>query len=261
MNHEATLVERLKQGLIKLRLRDMAQALDAALKNAQYERQGHLEFFATLVESQLEAVQARSLDRRIQKANFPRNMTFDSYDWGFQPGLNVEYVKDLAELGFVVNRQPLLVLGKTGVGKTHLATAFGVKACEAGFKVNFFKLQELLVLLYASLADDSTYEVINRLSRLDMLIIDDLGHIRSKPEYASLLLDLISSCQDRVAIIVTISVSFEEFGSALGNPAITKAIVDRLLHKACVINIRPGRSYRTEGPHAPEIPQNHESKS
>jgi len=261
MNHEQTLLEKIKQDLRTLRLKDMAEALDEALKQAENEPRGHLQFFAGLVEKQLQAQKCRSLQRRIRNANFPRNMTFESYDWTFQPGLNVEYVKDLAELGFIVNHQPLLILGKTGAGKTHLATAFGIRACQTGFRVQFYKLQLLLIKLYATLADDTTYELIDKLSRLDLIIIDNLSHLRSKPEYPTLLLDLISACQDRTSIIVSSSSSFEELGTTLGNHSITKAIIDRLFHKASVINIRPGRSYRTEGPHAPKLSPNQEPPS
>jgi DNA replication protein DnaC len=255
------LAEKLKQQLHQLRLKDMAHALDAALQEAEKQKQGYLLFLADLVTKQLEARQSRSLQRRIQKAHFHKNMTFETFDWGFQPALNVEYVKDLAQLSFVVNRQPLLILGKTGTGKTHLATAFGIRACEAGLRVAFYQLQELLSKLYATLADDSTEEVIDRLARLDLLIIDAVGFIRTKPEYPSLLLDLVSACQDRLALIVTTNISLEQWGTALGNPSITHAIVDRLFHRACLINIRPGRSYRTQGPHAPKLLPNNPDAS
>ena len=129
----------------------------------------------------------------------------------------------------------------------------------AGFRVTFYKLQELLALLYATLADDSTDDAIAKLSRLDLLIIDHIGFIRKKDEYASLLLDLICACQDRVSLVITTSISLEEWGAAFGNNAITNDIVDRLFHRAAVINIRPGRSYRTEGPNAPKLGGNNDN--
>jgi DNA replication protein DnaC len=107
--------------------------------------------------------------------------------------------------------------------------------------------------LYASLADDTTDEVIAKLARLDLLIIDHIGFIRNKDEYPSLLLDLICTCQDRVSLIITSGISLEEWGAVFGNNTITNDIVDRLFHHANVINIRPGRSYRTEGPDAPQV--------
>ena len=251
MNH--VLGEKVKQDLLKLRLKDMAQALEAALQKAHQQKQGPLQFLAELVQKQLQGVENRSVKRRIQNAQLPPNMSFDNFDWNFQPSLNVQYLKDLQELSFIVNRQPLLILGKTGTGKTHIATALGIKACEAGFRVQFYKLQQLLATLYATLADDTTDEIITKLTRIDLLIIDHFNYIRTKDEYPSLLLDLVSACHNNLAIIVTTSISFEEWGDALGNPSITHAIVDRLFHHAGVINIRPGRSYRSDGPHAPKI--------
>jgi len=247
------LIQKVKEDLRTLRLKDMAEALDTALDNAH--EQSHLEFLSHLVQQQLTAVQIRSVDRRVQRAQLPRNMRFDNFDWNFQPALNVEQLKNLQELSFVQSRQPLLILGKTGTGKTHIATALGLHACEAGFKVQFHRLQDLLTGLYATLADESTDQMISTIARQDLLIIDHVHYIRNKPEYPTLLLDLVSACHERTSIIITTSISFEEWTQALGNASITHAIIDRLMHRAHVINIRPGRSYRTEGPHAPQLPQ------
>ncbi|MBT3259124.1 MAG: ATP-binding protein [Deltaproteobacteria bacterium] len=257
-----SLLEKLKLDLRALRLKDMADILEIALEDAHQEKQGHIQFLDRLVQQQRRAMAERSLDRRVKQAKFPRKMTFEYFDWGFQPGLNVEYVKDLIQLDFVQNRQTVLILGKTGTGKTHIASALGIKACEAGYRVLFFRLQNLLSLLYATLADDTTDEVIAGIARAHLLIIDHVDFIRTKHDYPSLLLDLISVCNQRVAMIFTTKISLEQWGEALGNPSVTHAIVDRILHHAKVINIRPGgRSYRTEGPHAPKMEETQELKS
>jgi len=247
-------IETLKQDLRDLRLKDMAEGLDGLLQKAEQQKAGHLDFFAMLIDIQIKAVKKRSLDRRISLANFPRNMTFDNFDWGFQPGLNVEQLKNLASLNFIAKHHPLFILGKTGVGKTHIATALGIEACKAGLRVGFYKFQELMSYLYATLADNTTDETVAKLARLDLLIIDHIGFIRRKEEYPSLLLDLICACQDRVSLIVTSGISLEQWGVAFGNNAITNDIVDRLFHHASVINIQQGKSYRTEGPNAPQLP-------
>lgn len=247
------LSDQVKKQLKQLYLRDTAEYLDEALEKAQKEQCGHLGFLADIVDRQLKARKHRSLEKRLKAADFPRDMTFDNYDFNFQPSLNVEYLKDLMELSFVGNRQPLLILGKTGTGKTHIATGLGILACQANFKVQFYSLQKLLAILYTSLADDTTDEVIAKLSRLDLLIIDNIGNIRSKNDYPSLFLDLVSSCHGDTTFIVTSGISLEEWGSVLGNTSITNAIIDRLLHRAGVINFHHGRSYRTEGPDSPDI--------
>jgi DNA replication protein DnaC len=181
-------------------------------------------------------------------------MTFDTFDFNFQPALNVAYLKDLMTLDFIHKRHPLLILGKPGTGKTHIAAALGTKACEAGLKVGFYSLQELLAMLYKTLADDATDDLIREFCRLDLLIIDQVGYIRLKNEYPSLLHDLICACDQRVSLIVTTAISLEEWGNALGNPSLVHAIVDRLFHHAHVINIHPGLSYRSQGPNAPKRP-------
>ncbi len=252
------LLDQVKQDLRTLHLKDIVEALDSALQKATQNRSGHLEFLREMLAIQLAARQQRPLERRLKQAVFPRNMSFETFDSGFQPGLNVEHLKDLKELGFVRKKHPLLILGRSGAGKTHIATAIGIKACEAGFKVRFYRLQEILNQLYASLADDSTDELLLEFSRLDLLILDHGGYIRSKEEHPSLLLDLVSACQDRVSLIVTTNISLEEWGTALGNPSVINAVVDRLFHQAEILNIREARSYRTEGPQAPKPPSDSE---
>jgi DNA replication protein DnaC len=248
------LIDQVKKKLRQLYLRDMAEYLDKALEKAQKNQLGVLEFLNDITDRQIKARNRRSLERRLKIADFPRNMTFDNFDFNFQPSLNVEYLKDLMALSFVADRKPLLIFGKTGAGKTHIAAALGMLACEANFKVRFYTLQKLLAILYTSLADDTTDEVIAGLGRFDLLIMDNAGNVRSKPEYPSLLLDLVSSCMGNTALIVTSAISFEEWSVLLGNPPVTHAIIDRLMHQAELINIRKALSYRTQGPGAPKLP-------
>ena len=136
------LSDQVQKKLRKLYLKDMAQYLEQALAKAQKNQSGHLAFLADIVDKQMEARKRRSLERRLKTANFPRNMTFDNFDFNFQPSLNVEHLKDLMELSFVDRKQPLLIFGKTGTGKTHIAAALGSQACQVGFKVRFFSLQD-----------------------------------------------------------------------------------------------------------------------
>ena len=161
-------VETLKNDLRNLRLKDMAEAMDDVLRQAEDEKAGHLEFLARLVNIQTNAMQKRSLKRRMDQACFPRNMTFDNFDWGFQPALNVEQLKNLVTLNFVANHHPLLILGMTGVGKTHVATALGIDACKAGLRARFYKFQDLMNHLYATLADDTTDAAVAKLARLGL---------------------------------------------------------------------------------------------
>jgi DNA replication protein DnaC len=253
MKSEPLQLEQIKEDLRRLRLNDMIDVLDEALLSAQEGQQGYLGFLQRLVSRQVESVYRRSVERRIKKAFLYKAMSFESFDWNFQPELNVAQVKDLSELSFIVKNQPVLILGKSGTGKTHLATALGIRACQKGCRVKFYSFQQLLDQLYSSLADDTTGIVLDKIARLDLLIIDEVRDIRIKPEYASLFLDLVNRCQHRLSIVITSNISIHDWGQTLGNASITSAIVDRLLHNACIINIRHGRSYRTQGPDAPDL--------
>ncbi len=246
-----TLLEELRRDLKALKLLDMVEALDDALEEAQTTQQGYATFLAGLVKTQLLAAKAAATTRRINGAKFPVARRFDTFDWAFQPGLNVQLVKDLMTLHFVRQARPVLILGKPGTGKSHISVALGHLAAEAGHRVRFYAATKLLGELYASLADGSTDKLIAKLARLELLIIDDIRHLPKRPEHASLLYELVEARHGRKATVVSSNLSVNDWGVALGNRTLTASMVDRLMERAHIINIKKGRSYRTEGPDAP----------
>ena len=248
---EPSLLDELRRNLERLRLFAMIEALDKALDKAQTLEQGYATFLAGLVEKQVLAANDASSKRRIKNACFSETKTFDTFDYGFQKGLNVALVKDLMSLDFVRQGRPVLLLGKPGTGKSHMSIAYGHLAALNGHTVLYFACKELLAKLYASLADGSTDWLVRRLARQDLLIIDDLRDLPSKPEYASLLYDVVDARHSRRSTMVSSNLSVKQWGKALGNPTLTASLVDRLMERAHVINIKRGRSYRTHGPDAP----------
>lgn len=243
--------DELKQNLLKLRLRAMADALDAALEQAQLTQSGYTAFLDGLVRTELMVQATASIERRVKASHFPASQTFDTFDWAFQPGLNVPLVKDLMGLGFVRQGRPLVLFGKPGTGKTHIAIALGQLACEAGFRVAFTTARQLLPQLYAHLVDATVDKTIAAMARLDVLIIDDLRAMApARPEYAALLYDLIVARLGKTTIVSS-NLSIDEWGTVLGNRTLTASLADRLMERAHIINIKRGRSYRTQGPEAP----------
>jgi len=117
--------------------------------------------------------------------------------------------------------------------------------------VQYFRATKLLAALYASLADSSTDKLVARLARVDLLIIDDIRHLPPHPEHASLLYDVVEARHQKKATMVSSNLNVEEWGTALGNPKLTASLVDRLMERAHIINIKRGKSYRTHGPEAP----------
>jgi DNA replication protein DnaC len=244
-------IEEIRHNLQKLRLRAMADALDAALEQAQITQSGYAAFLDGLLRTQLLVDASAAVDRRTKAAHFPAAKTFDSFDWAFQPGLNVPLAKDLMGLGFIRQGRPVLLLGRPGTGKSHLSVAYGHLACKAGFRVEFVTAKQLLLGLYADLVDATVDKTIAALGRLDLLIIDDIRAIApARPEYASLFYDLIVARNGK-ATIVSSNLSIDEWGDILGNRTLTASLADRLMERAHVINIKRGKSYRTEGPDAP----------
>ena len=251
-----SVLDELRRNLERLKLRAMVAHLDEALEQAALLEQGYIAFLAGLVEREVLARAEASTKRRMSMAKFPAIKTLDTFDWTFQKGLNVQLVKDLANLHFIAQGRNVLLLGRPGTGKTHISISYGVLAAQRGYSVRFYKASVLLAELYATLADSTTDRMIGRLARLDLLIIDDLRHVPIRPEYATLLFDLIEARHLKKSTIISSNLSVKAWGKLLGNPALTASMVDRLMEQAHVINIRKGRSYRVEGPDAsPERPQ------
>lgn len=245
-------LEELRRNLTTLKLHAMLAHLDEALETASRLEQGYVIFLANLVGKEVLTRADAAAERRIKAAGFPCIKTFETFDWTFQKTLNITLVKDLMHLGFIRDARPVLMLGKPGTGKTHMAIAYGVLACRAGYRVRFVNASRLLRELYASLADATTESLLAKLARYDLLIIDELRDVTpSRPEYAPLLFELVTNLHEKKALILSSNLDVKQWGRVLGNPVLTTALVDRLMHRAHVINIRKGKSYRSEGPEAP----------
>jgi len=149
-------------------------------------------------------------------------------------------------LDFIQQARPVLLLGKPGTGKSHISIAYGYLAALSGYTVRYFAISKLLALLYASVADNTTDRVVARLSRIHLLILDDLHDMPPKDEYASLLYDVIDARNGRTSTILSSNLNVRQWGKALGNRVLTASLVDRLMERGHVINIKRGRSYRTQ---------------
>ncbi len=144
-----TTLDELRRNLERLKLGAMLEGLDEALEQAQILQQGYATFLAGLVQAQVLAVTDAAGERRIKAAKFPETKTFDSFDWTFQKGLNIQLVKDLMNLDFIPQARPVLLLGKPGTGKSHISIAYGHLAALSGYTVRYFSVSKLLADLYA----------------------------------------------------------------------------------------------------------------
>lgn len=246
-----TALAELRRDLERLRLKVMLAGLDEALDEAARSEQSYAAFLAGLVRGEMLARADSAAAARVKAAKFPILKTFDDFDWTFQPGLNVLLVKDLMTLRFIEQGRPVLILGRPGTGKSHISTALGVLAAQRGQTVRFYSAPKLLGELYAALADHTADRLIDRLAKLDLLIIDDLRQMPVKLEHASLLFELVQARYGRKATLISSNLPVSGWGAALGSATLVAPMIDRLMERAHVLNIKQGRSWRVEGPEAP----------
>jgi len=223
----------------------LAHYQEEAVRAAQ-EKSSYEVYLARLVEMEAMSKLERSINAKIQKARFPAVRTMEEFDFSFQPNLNEKEVIRLTSLDFVDKKENLLFLGPPGVGKTHLAIAFGIKACLAKYRVWFSRTQELLEQLTVAQKTGRLGHNLLSLSRLDLLIIDELGYLPISPAQANLFFQLISSRDEKGAVILTSNYGFEDWGPIFTDQVVAAAIIDRLIHHAHIFVIN-GNSFRVKG--------------
>jgi len=241
--------DRLLQNLRRLSLPHAAQNIDEHLKQAASLKLGHIAFLARIVEAEILARQQTRADRRMRYAEFPEVCRIEDYDFKQQPSLDRKTVLNLAELGFVDRCESVLWIGPSGVGKTHLAIALGVRACQANYSVRYVRAYPLLRRLYASLADDTLEEVLDELAKPDVLIIDELGNSPKKLEndLAGVFFELVARRYRRGALILTTNLGFDQWPTVLGSPSQVTPAIDRLIEGAHIITFPPdAKSYRAD---------------
>jgi DNA replication protein DnaC len=233
----------LEQRLRRLRLGYMAQAVEAQNTDSIRQKHSFLDFLEALVEGELTARENKGLMKRIKAACFPVTKTLEEFDFDFQPKLDVKLIKTLATCSFLEKQENIALIGQPGTGKTHLAIAIGMKALEQGYHVRFSTIQDLAADLKASMADETTEEVIQEFLDPDLVILDELGFTPLDQLLADAFYRIIASRYERGSVIVTSNKSFESWVEVFPDAVIASAILDRLVHHAHLIPI-VGESFR-----------------
>lgn len=242
-------LDRLRQNLEALHLRHMTDHLDTHLREAQQLDLGHVGFLVRITDAEILARKDKGVSLRIARACFEELVTLDEYDFKEQPSIDRRQILDLAELGFVDRCEAAMFLGPSGIGKSHLATALGIKACEAGYRVEYHRAPELLPILHSALADESLDALLDALRKPHLMIIDEVGAGPRKPEqdYGALFYELVNARHRRGAFVLVSNFAPTDWGHKLGNPPLVTAAIDRLLDGAHVITVPPdASSYRAK---------------
>jgi DNA replication protein DnaC len=231
------MTDEIAQLLKNLRLHRIADILDEELARAEAKDRGYQDLIARLLRAQWHHRQETALGWRIKRAGLPEQWTLESFPWKRQPGVSHKQMRGFAELDFVPKAENIVFVGATGVGKTGLATGLLLKALQNGYRGLFLRAQDLFDEMYASLADRSSRKLLNRLARVDVLCIDEMGYLNLRPEQTNIFFKLMEERYRQHATIITTNLDYEEWHNFLGNKALVDALLSRLRHQCHTVRI------------------------
>jgi len=232
-----------KHHLKQLKLPTMHAECEKTAARAASENLDHLAFLLALCELELIDRERRAAERRLKAARFPSHKTLESFDFRARPSVNKPLVLELVKGEYLDRRENILLVGPSGTGKSHLATALAVAACGQGKRVRFFRVTELVTTLLEAREERQLLRLRGQLAKLDLLVLDELGYVPASKAGAELLFDVIANAYERHSVIVTTNLPFENWTEVLGSERLTGAALDRLTHRCHILETK-GESYR-----------------
>ncbi len=235
--------DRVRDHANRLGLTHLGDTLTDLVERAETAQLGYLDFVDLLLEEELGLREGRRFRNALKLSGLPHHKTLEQFDFAFQPGLDARKIRDLATLEFVRAKSNICLLGPPGVGKTMLAVALAVAACQAGLSIYFTTLDDLVRRLRAAEATGRFSRQLQTYLRPAVLVCDEVGYLPLDRAEANMVFQLVSRRYERGTMIITSNKAFTEWGQVLGDDVLATAILDRLLHHCEVLNIN-GPSYR-----------------
>jgi DNA replication protein DnaC len=239
-------LDNLRQHLKTLKLLRMEKELDHQLSLAVKEKLPPSVFLERMLALEAGDLIERRIERRIVESKLPQRKLLADFDFTFQTGIDKAQIMELATLSFVERKHGLILAGSSGTGKSHIAKALLLLACQKCYRCRYTTASAMLVDLMTGLADQTLENKLNRYCAPDCLLIDEVGFDRLEQENArnaSLFFKVIDARYCKASTIVTTNIDFKDLGDYLGDPVVTTAIVDRMVHHSTIISI-DGPSYR-----------------
>ena len=240
MNDRPTLL--LEHHLKELKLPSFLREYGKMAAQCAAEGVAHPQYLLRLAELELIDRHQRMVEHRIRVARFPAVKTLDTFDFTAIPSVNKALVMELARCEYIQHRENVIAVGNSGTGKTHVALGLGLAACQRGMSVGFTAAALVHELMEAR-DERRLLNLQRQLSRLNLLIIDELGFVPLSPTGAELLFEIFSQRYERGSILVTTNLPFDEWTEVFGSERLTGALLDRLTHHVHILEMN-GDSYR-----------------
>ena len=231
---EITLLE-LKANLKNLKLSAMAREIEA-MRQASDCGIGYDEFLVDLTRMEIESRTSNRLKQRIKDAKFPLLKPLETFNLDAVPKLDIRVFHELISCEYIKEHRNVIFLGSSGTGKTHMATALGLEACKNNYNTRFVTCYGLVNELVEAREQRELQRIIKRYSRYDLLILDELGYIPFSREGAELLFQVLAERYEKGSVMITTNLGFADWTRIFGEQNMTAALLDRLTHKARIIN-------------------------
>ena len=219
----------------ELHLPTVRRRFRALQSEALREQQTPLAYLAALLEAEVQERAERRERRRLLDARFPLLKRLEDFRFTDNPKVPQATIATLAEGSWIADRESIILVGESGTGKTHLAIALAVCACQQGRRVRFTTLAGLANELQEAESRRELARVVGRYARIELLVLDELGYLALPERAAELVFQVISERNERASLIVTTNLPFGEWTKVFPDPHLAKAVVDRLTHRAHII--------------------------
>ena len=234
-----TMDEKLKEQLKFLRLTGLIENWNNYTKKAQQENYSNIRFLKYIIEEEYNTKKENSRRLRLNRAGIPEKLVIETFPFNRQPKLNKKKILNIYDsMDYVYQKRNIIMVGNTGVGKTGLATSFLINAINQGYKGRFINFNDLVNILYRSVADHSEEEVLKKFDAYDCLLIDELGYIEIESIQVGLFFSLLQKRHKIKSTIITTNLGFAEWNSFLKNTQLTAALIDRLTENSHVLNMK-----------------------
>ena len=226
----------LNDNLKSLKLSTMIRNLQSHLRQAKQDKSSYDEFLLNLTEVEVQVRKENGRKRRLREAKFPLSKPLETFNFEAAPDLDARLIKELSGCEYIEKTRNVIFMGKSGTGKTHLATGLGMEACKQGIRTRFVTGCGLANELIEARDEKLLGRVVKRYAGYGLLIIDELGYVPFSKEGAQLIFQILAERHERKPVMITTNMGFGDWTQIFGDPSMTAALLDRITHKAHVIN-------------------------